>query len=397
MADTNLLLLAREFKKLRTNVTEVLQMPVGPQGLQGDKGEKGDIGSVGPAGRDGKDGKDGSKGFDGTNGKDGTNGVDGLDGKDGISVVDARVDFDGSLVLTLSNGTEIDAGKVSSEQVENVYAMLKNGAASLNELLPSQEGNTNKYLKTDGTNTSWDTLDGSDINLSSPPIIGDVAPNAGTFTTLTATGQTSLGGALDQESLRVLTPSATSFGYLSVQGISASVTQLKGNTKGSTGSIAFTAVGASGVLSFTTGNSTSPQLQVTHTTSAVNYVQVTGAATTAIPAITVQGSDTNISAYLSSKGNGSVRIATNNTSNTQFRVTNTASSVNFLNATGSVANSAPILSVDGNDTNIDLALTPKGTGNVRFGTRTASADAAITGYIEIKDSGGTVRRLAVIG
>jgi hypothetical protein len=41
-------------------------------------------------------------------------------------------------------------------------------------------------------------------------------------------------------------------------------------------------------------------------------------------------------------------------------------------------------------------LTPKGAGAVRFGTLTASADAPITGYITIKDSDGTVRKLAVI-
>jgi hypothetical protein len=192
MADTNLLILAREFKNLRTKVQEILKMPVGPQGLQGEKGEQGVKGDIGAPGKNGKDGKDGSKGLDGLNGKDGTDGIDGKDGVDGVSVVDARVDFDGSLVLTLSNGTEIDAGKVSSEQVENVYAMLKNGAASLNELLPAQEGNANKYLKTDGVNTSWDTLDGSDINLASPPVIGNVTPNAGTFTEVavtTATGE----------------------------------------------------------------------------------------------------------------------------------------------------------------------------------------------------------------
>lgn len=36
-------------------------------------------------------------------------------------------------------------------------------------------------------------------------------------------------------------------------------------------------------------------------------------------------------------------------------------------------------------------------GVVQFGTRTPSADAPITGFIEVKDSGGVVRRLAVIG
>lgn len=155
MADTNLLVLAREFKKLRTDVKEVLQMPVGPQGLQGEKGEKGDKGDAGPAGQDGKDGingKDGVNGLDGVNGKDG---IDGEDGKDGVSVTDAYIDFDGSLVLKLSNGNEINAGEISSEQAASVYATLKNGAASLNELLPSQTGNSGKYLTTDGTNASW--------------------------------------------------------------------------------------------------------------------------------------------------------------------------------------------------------------------------------------------------
>jgi hypothetical protein len=47
--------------------------------------------------------------------------------------------------------------------------------------------------------------------------------------------------------------------------------------------------------------------------------------------------------------------------------------------------------------NIDLELTPKGTGRLRFGTRTASADVPVTGYVEIIDAAGTVRRLAVVG
>ncbi len=125
---------------------------------------------------------------------------------------------------------------------------------------------------------------------------------------------------------------------------------------------AITNAGAFPIL-FRTSISTE-QFRVAHTASAVNYVQVTGAATTSIPVISAQGSDSNVSLYLSGKGTGTIRLATNGTANTQFRVTHTSSSVNFLNATGSVANSAPVLSVDGNDTNIDLALTPKGAGVV---------------------------------
>jgi hypothetical protein len=50
----------------------------------------------------------------------------------------------------------------------------------------------------------------------------------------------------------------------------------------------------------------------------------------------------------------------------------------------------------GSSTDIDLALIPKGTGLIRMGAHTANADAAITGYILIKDQGGVTRKLAVI-
>lgn len=60
----------------------------------------------GATGKAGKDGKDGSNGVDGK---------DGLDGKDGISVVKADFNESLELVLTLSDGTTITAGKVIPE------------------------------------------------------------------------------------------------------------------------------------------------------------------------------------------------------------------------------------------------------------------------------------------
>lgn len=50
----------------------------------------------------------------------------------------------------------------------------------------------------------------------------------------------------------------------------------------------------------------------------------------------------------------------------------------------------------GASTDIDLVLTPKGSGVLRFGTFTASADAPIVGYVTVRDAGGIVRRLAVM-
>jgi phosphotransferase system HPr-like phosphotransfer protein len=364
MADTNLLILAREFKNLRTKVQEILKMPVGPQGLQGEKGEQGVKGDIGAPGKNGKDGKDGSKGLDGLNGKDGTDGIDGKDGVDGISVVDARVDFDGSLVLTLSNGTEIDAGKVSSEQVENVYAMLKNGAASLNELLPTQAGNANKYLKTDGVNTSWDTLDGSDIDLASPPVIGDVTPNVGTFTTLTATGQTSLGGAEGSESLRVLVPSSTGTFITASGGSIGAEFRVSGSQANN--SLSFIARGGSGALGFSTNNSVSnQQFRVSNTNSAVNYVQVTGAATGGSSVISAQGSDTQqILTVLGRGTNGGVSLGSS--ASTYFRALGYSgvTAVNYLQVQGTDASRAPVLSSQGSDTNISQVFQSKGTGAI---------------------------------
>lgn len=48
------------------------------------------------------------------------------------------------------------------------------------------------------------------------------------------------------------------------------------------------------------------------------------------------------------------------------------------------------------DANIDVTITPKGTGRLRYGTHSAIGAETVTGYIEVKDSGGTTRKLAVV-
>lgn len=51
----------------------------------------------------------------------------------------------------------------------------------------------------------------------------------------------------------------------------------------------------------------------------------------------------------------------------------------------------------GTGANVDLELCPKGSGFVRFGARQPITGAmAVTGYIEIKDASGVIRKLAVI-
>jgi len=136
------------------------------QGMIPEKGDKGDKGLDGKQGKDGRDGKDG---------KDGINGKDGADGKDGVSVTDAKIDFDGSLVITLSTGQEINVGEVVAPELQEKIKLVTSGGAGT--VLPSQTGNANKYLKTDGTNLSWSTVSGG---------------GSGTVTSVAASGGTGI-------------------------------------------------------------------------------------------------------------------------------------------------------------------------------------------------------------
>jgi hypothetical protein len=91
-----------------------------------EKGDKGDKGADGKQGKDGLDGKDG---------RDGKDGKDGQDGKDGVSVTDAKIDFDGSLVIKLSTGQEINVGEVVApdlaEKIKVISTMSTNGSVAI--------------------------------------------------------------------------------------------------------------------------------------------------------------------------------------------------------------------------------------------------------------------------
>jgi hypothetical protein len=217
----------------------------------------------------------------------------------------------------------------------------------------------------------------------------------GSGTTVRSLGSTLSFSTPSSEVLRIVDNNPSSQNYLQLESSGAGSVF---RTAGASANPSFGFVNkGTGSFYFSTSNSTgNVQFNVAHTASAVNYVQVTGSATTARPAITAQGSDTNIGLNIQTKGTGSFFFVTGGSSIAQLVVTNTASSVNYINVTGGATGVAPVVSALGNDTNIDLTLTPKGTGNVRFGTFTANMALVVQGYIEIKDSGGTVRKLAVI-
>ena len=60
-------------------------------------------------------------------------------------------------------------------------------------------------------------------------------------------------------------------------------------------------------------------------------------------------------------------------------------------------NTMAVLAAEGPSTDVDIMLVPKGGGRLRIGsTFTASSDAPVVGYVVVKDSTGTPRKLAVI-
>ncbi|CAB4213966.1 hypothetical protein UFOVP1457_11 [uncultured Caudovirales phage] len=177
----NVDLIVEAIKVMEKKVSDQLEVAKSIVPEKGDKGDKGDKGIDGKIGRDGKDGRDG------------LNGKDGVDGSDGVSVTDAKIDFDGSLVITLSTGRELNVGEVVAPELAEKIRLVTSGGAGT--VLPDQAGNANKYLKTDGSVLSWATVSGGSGTVTSVGGTGTV--NGITLTgTVTSSGNLTLGGTL---------------------------------------------------------------------------------------------------------------------------------------------------------------------------------------------------------
>ena len=251
-----------------------------------------------------------------------------------------------------------------------------------------------KAIEATGSVNIWNVR-GGDGSTTSPRFTTE-----GTGTNIAGQFNTKGTGALqffsgNTEQMRI-TNTASAVNYVQVTGAATGANPAISAQGSDTNiSMSYIAKGTGQHIFATNGTINNQQLRVTHTASAVNYVQVTGAATTVRPTISAQGSDTNIGLTYGSKGTG-IHAFTNG-NGTQLVIQDYGSAtVNRVEITAAATGVAPKLAAGGTDTNIDLALTPKGTGVVRFGTYTANMALTVQGYIEIKDSGGTLRKLAVI-
>ena len=174
-------------------------------------------GKDGRDGKNGKDGRDGKQGVQGVKGENGRDGRDGVDGVDGIGVSFARIDFDGSLVIGLSSGVELNVGEVVAPDLAERIKVITNGGGTsqsvldtlaslqtqITNLIPSQTGNAGKFLTTNGTSTSWASVAGGlsyqgtwNASTNTPTLASGVGVNGYYYIVATA-GSTNLDGITD--------------------------------------------------------------------------------------------------------------------------------------------------------------------------------------------------------
>lgn len=174
-------------------------------------------GKDGRDGRNGKDGRDGKQGVQGVKGEDGRDGRDGVDGIDGVSVTSARIDFDGSLIISLSSGIELNVGEVVAPDLAESIKVITNGGGTsqsvldtlaslqtqIDNLIPSQTGNSGKYLTTNGTALSWASVAGGlsyqgtwNASTNTPTLASSTGTNGYYYIVATA-GSTNLNGITD--------------------------------------------------------------------------------------------------------------------------------------------------------------------------------------------------------
>ena len=166
----NVDLIVEAIKVMENKVTAQLEVAKSIVPQKGDKGNKGDKGA------------DGRQGIDGKNGQNGQDGKDGIDGKDGVSVRDAKIDFDGSLVITLSTGQELNVGEVVApdlaDKIKVISTMSTNGAVAVLDEGTSITSGVKKINFVGATVTATNSGDDVTVNVSA---------GTGTVTSVAAT------------------------------------------------------------------------------------------------------------------------------------------------------------------------------------------------------------------
>ena len=344
----NVDLIVEAIKVMENKVTAQLEIAKSIVPEKGDKGDKGDKGA------------DGRQGVDGKNGLNGAPGKDGVDGADGVSVTDAKIDFDGSLVITLSTGKELNVGEVVApdlaEKIKVISTMSTNGAVAILDEGTSITSGVKKINFVGATVTATNSGDDVTVNVSAGT--GTVTSVAALTLGTTGTDLSSTvanGTTTPVITLNVPTASATNRGVLS----STDWTTFNNKGSGTVTSVS----GTAGRITSTGG--TTPVLDLA---SGVAIAGTTGSASL-IPVVTIDtyGRVTSITTAANPQG-------------TVTSVTGTAPVVSSGGATPAISMAAATTSVSGYLTSTDwTTFNNKGSGTVTSVAATVPSFLSVSG------------------
>jgi hypothetical protein len=351
----------------------------------------------GQDGKNGRDGRDGKQGVQGIKGKDGRDGRDGTDGVDGISVTSARIDFDGSLIIGLSSGVELNVGEVVSPSLAESIKVITNGGGTsqsvldtlaslqtqITNLIPSQTGNSGKFLTTNGTALSWSSVAGGlsyqgtwNASTNTPTLASSTGTN-GYYYIVSTAGSTNLNGITDWQIGDWLMFNGSVWQKIDQTN---SVTSVNGQTGavsvGTVTSVSALTLGTTGTdLSSTVANgTTTPTITLNvPTASATNRGVLSSADWTTF----------------NNKGSGTVTSV----SGTTGRITSTGGTTPVLDLTSGVATAGttgsstliPVITIDtyGRVTGITTASNPQGTVTSVTGTSPVVSSGGATPAISL--------------
>lgn len=332
-------------------------------------GKDGKNGQDGRNGKDGRPGRDGAAGAQGQSGQDGTNGVD---GEDGVSVVDAHIDFDGSLIIGLSSGRVINVGEVvASDLAEKIKVITNGGGTSqsvldtlaslqtqINNLIPSQTGNSGKFLTTNGTALSWSSVAGGlsyqgtwNASTNTPTLASGVGVNGYYYITSTA-GSTNLDGITDWQIGDWLMFNGTVWQKIDQSNLVTSVA-------GKTGAVTLTTADVSGL------NTMSVQ--------AANNVSITGGSITGITDLAVADGGTGASTAPDARTNLGLVIGTDVLAPNGSAASLTSFPTLNQNTTGTASNVTGVVAVANGGTGVATT-----TANFIFAGPSSGSPAAPT-------------------
>jgi len=276
----------------------------------------------------------------------------------------------GTTGLTTSGGPIVSSGTITiagTLNVANGGTGSTTTTGALNNLLPTQTGNSGKFLTTDGTNTSWSTA-GSGLTIST-----DTTTNASRYLTFTATTS----GVITSENVSTSLYFNPSSGSLTA---TTFVGALTGNASTATSATTSTNIagGANGSLPYQTGSGTTTFLAAG---SNGQYLTISGGVPTWA----------NLT-YVSSFSAGTTGLTPS--TGTTGAVT-LAGTLNVANGGTGVTTSSGASSVVLRDSNVNVTANDfyEGFTNVAAAGTTVTLTAASTPNFVITGSGGQTYKL----